>query len=225
MKDVCVIIPVYNEGKVIKEVLLDLLEYFPNVICVDDGSTDNSSNEIKKSKALLIRHVINLGAGGARQTGFEYALTFPNIKYFVTFDADGQHHPKDVIEMIGVIRSEGCDMVLGSRFLGETKDMPFLKGVLLKMGIWFTSVTSKVKLTDAHNGLRVLNRHATECMKLTMTDFSYASEIIDRISGNKLSYVEHPVTISYTDYSRSKGQSMTNAVNIAVDTVLKKASK
>jgi glycosyltransferase involved in cell wall biosynthesis len=71
---VYVIIPVYNEGKVIREVVANVLKYFPNVVCVDDGSKDNSSSEISKTKARLVKHPLNLGQGGALQTGLEYAL-------------------------------------------------------------------------------------------------------------------------------------------------------
>lgn len=103
--------------------------------------------------------------------------------------------------------------------------MPLLKGVLLKLGVWFSNTSTGVKLTDTHNGLRVMNRHAAEAMDLQMPDFSHASEIIERIAEKHLKYAEIPVTIIYSDYSRGKGQSMINAVNIGFDMLLRKVTK
>jgi hypothetical protein len=78
-------------------------------------------------------------------------------------------------------------------------------------------MTSGLPLTDAHNGLRVLNRHAAEKLDITLNGMAHASQIIDQIARYKLRWTEHPVTIDYTDYSRAKGQSNLNAVNISLD--------
>lgn len=224
-QEVAVIIPVYNESEVIVGVVNDVLKKFSTVICIDDGSSDNSAEEIKKTSALLVRHPLNLGQGAALQTGIDYALLDKNLKYFVTYDADGQHSLSDVINMLDVIKEKKADVVLGSRFLGSAENISPLKKKILKMAILFTNKTSGIKLTDAHNGLRVFNRKAAELLNITMPDFSHASEIIDRIADKKLNYVEVPVTIIYTDYSRKKGQSIINAINISFDLMIKRVTK
>ncbi|MBH1523094.1 hypothetical protein I5T86_21255, partial [Stenotrophomonas maltophilia] len=91
--------------------------------------------------------------------------------------------------------------------------------------VWFSNVTSGVHLTDTHNGLRVIHRSAAERLKLELPDFSHASEIVERIGQQHFSYAEVPVTIIYSEYSRSKGQSMINAINIAFDAILRKVIK
>ena len=222
---IAVIIPVYNESKVIHEVIEGVLKTYKNVICVDDGSVDNSVEEILNTDATLVKHPINLGQGAALQTGIEYALLDPEVEYFVTYDADGQHSLSDVKEMIKIIKKENYDIILGSRFLGKAENISWFKKNILKTAVLFSNKTSGIKLTDAHNGLRVFNRKVASTLKLTMPDFSHASEIIDRISQNKYTYKEVPVTIIYTDYSRSKGQSIMNAVNIGFDMLLKKLIK
>lgn len=224
--DVAIIMPVYNEGQVVKQTIATIQKHFPFIVCVDDGSSDNSREQIASTKAQLVKHPINLGAGAATQTGIEYALRNGNIRYFVTFDADGQHAIEDAATMLEHIKKTKLDIVMGSRFMGKAAvDMPFAKRIVLKAGVWFSNLTSGVNLTDTHIGLRVFNRHVAENLKLTLPDFSHASEILERISEKKFTYGEVPVTVHYSDYSKAKGQSMFNAINIAFDTLMQKVSK
>ena len=223
--DVALIIPVYNEAQVIKSVVNNALKYIPFVVCVDDGSRDKSSEKISQTNALLVKHPINLGQGAALQTGIEYSLQFPHIKYFVTFDADGQHDIHDVVTMLEVIEKERLDIVLGSRFLGMVKNISGGNRAMLKLAIRFTNVFSGVKLTDTHNGLRVFNRDFANKINISMPDMAHASEIIDKMGKGTWKYKEVPITISYSDYSRAKGQSMVNSVNILFDLFLSKAGR
>lgn len=219
-----IIIPVYNEEPVIGTVLEYVLKQFKYVVCVNDGSKDNSSVEIEKTGAYLVEHPINMGQGAALQTGIEFARQLP-VSYFVTFDADGQHRIQDVQAMIKEIKTGEYDIILGSRFLGDSIGMKTSKRVVLKMAIQFSNITSGLKLTDTHNGLRVFNRKVADEMQITLPDMAHASEILEIISEKKYKYKEIPVTIEYTDYSRAKGQSIINAVNIGFDTLLRKISK
>jgi polyprenyl-phospho-N-acetylgalactosaminyl synthase len=223
--DVYVIIPVYNEAPVIKSVIDEVLKKFQNVVSVDDGSNDGSVNEIIKTKALLVRHPINLGQGAALQTGIDSALRDNQAEYFVTFDADGQHQINDVERMLGILKQEKLDIVLGSRFLGQAQNMSVIKKIVLKAAVKFTNATSGLKLTDAHNGIRVFNRKVAEKLKIESPDMAHASEIIEKISQYNFKYKEVPVTITYSEYSRSKGQSIFNAVNIGLDVLFDKITK
>lgn len=209
---------------VIGDVLASILKQFKYVICVNDGSRDDSSFEIAKTNAYLIEHPINMGQGAALQTGIEFARQLP-VNYFVTFDADGQHRLDDVHKMLKEIDSGNYDIILGSRFLGSTVDMASSKRAVLKFGIKFSNALSGLKLTDTHNGLRVFNRTVAEGIQITLPDMSHASEIIEIIADKKYRYTEVPVTIEYTDYSKGKGQSLINAVNIGFDTLLRRITK
>jgi len=219
------IIPVYNEERVIYDVVRDVRRNFQHVVCVNDGSRDGSAAEILRAGAYLVEHPINMGQGAALQTGVEFARQLPGVAYFVTFDADGQHRLDDVTVMLKEIQSGSYDVILGSRFLGSTVGMKRSKYVVLKLAIWFSSITSGLRLTDTHNGLRVFNRHVAETMQITLPDMSHASEILEIIANKQYRYKEVPVTIEYTDYSRSKGQSIMNAVNIGFDMLLRKIVK
>lgn len=222
--EVAIIIPVYNEGKVIRKVIASVLKQYKYVVCINDGSEDNSLQEIQATRAHYIDHPINMGQGAALQTGIEYARELP-VKYFCTFDADGQHRLEDVAAMLEEIKKTKSDIVLGSRFRGRAINIPYSKMVMLKLAIWFTNRTTGLGLTDTHNGLRVFNRKVAEEMQITLPDMTHASEILEIVAVKKYRYREIPVTIEYTDYSRGKGQSMINAINIGFDTLLRKVSR
>ena len=224
MNEVAIIIPVYNESEVIKKVINETLKTFKYVVCVDDGSKDSSISEISSTDAYLVKHPINMGQGAALQTGIEFARTLP-VKYFVTFDADGQHLVSDAVSMVKLLKKNEHDIILGSRFLGSTENMKRSKKALLKAAIAFSNITSGLKLSDTHNGLRAFNRHVADTIQITLPDMAHASEILEIIKKNNYRYVEVPVTIRYTEYSMSKGQGLINAVNIGFDTILRKISK
>jgi glycosyltransferase involved in cell wall biosynthesis len=223
--DVWLIIPVYNEAAVIGSVVREVLSAFPNVVCVDDGSKDGSADQIRAAGAHLVQHPINLGQGGALQTGVEYARAQPGAEYFVTFDADGQHQVADVVRMIARLRAEPIDIVVGTRFHGDTSHIPLAKRIVLRTVVAMSPRLRRLKLTDAHNGLRAFNRTVAERMDIRLSGMGHASEIVEMIDTYKWRVAEEPVTIVYTEYSMAKGQSLINGVNILFDTALKTGSR
>lgn len=211
------VIPLFNEAAVIGDVVRSLRERYPLVVCVDDGSTDGSARVAQEAGALVVRHPYNMGQGAALKTGIDCALRDPAMAQIVTFDADGQHQVDDAAAMIAVRRTEGVDVVLGSRFLDSRTRPGLVKRLVLRGAIWYSNLTSGVRLTDAHNGLRVLGRAAAEQIVIEQNRMAHASEIVEEIGRLELSVREHPVHILYTDYSRAKGQSVLNSVNIVID--------
>jgi glycosyltransferase involved in cell wall biosynthesis len=215
--DVWLVVPVYNEATVVAGVMAEALKTFPHIVCVDDGSRDGSAEAVAGTGVHLVRHPVNLGQGAALQTGISYALRQPGMRYVVTFDADGQHRVVDVEAMVEVVRAGDADVVLGSRFLGETAGVPLLKRVVLRTIAALSPTSRRLKLTDAHNGLRLLSRDAAARLRITMNGMAHASEIVGWLAKSGLRVREVPVTIVYTDYSKSKGQSLINGVNILFD--------
>ena len=225
MRDVAFVVPVYNEASVIGGVIAEIQQITPHVVCVNDGSSDRSAAEIVEAGAYLVDHPINMGQGAALQTGIEFARALPGVRRFVTFDADGQHLVSDALQMLELLETEDIDIVLGSRFLGSSVGASMSKRMLLKAAVRFSNLTSGVPLTDAHNGLRAFNRHVADTLEITAPDMTHASEIIELIARNNYRYREVAVTIHYTDYSTAKGQASVNAVNIAIDTLLRKVTQ
>lgn len=212
-----IVIPLFNEAPVIGSVIEGLLETFQNVVCVDDGSTDASASTARVAGAVVVQHPVNLGQGAALQTGFEYALQDPEMSSVVTFDADGQHRVLDAQAMVNRVESGEAEVVLGSRFLDNRTTIGWLKRVVLRTAALQTRWSTGMNLTDAHNGLRVLKRDVVANIHLTQNRMAHASELIQLISALKPDWTEHPVEIRYTEYSKSKGQSLLNSVNIVAD--------
>jgi glycosyltransferase involved in cell wall biosynthesis len=221
--DTVVIVRVYNEAPVVRGVISELIEAGLHVIAVDDASTDNSPQEIDATGALRVSHPINLGAGGALQTGYEAALRFTDAQYIGCFDADGQHQLKDLLGMIRLIR-EGYDVVMGSRFLDQRTEMSPLRRLILRLAAKVMNRGSGTQLTDAHNGLRLIRREVAAGIRLAHSGMAYASELEEQLTAEGLQVVEYPVQILYTDYSRSKGQPLLNSVNILADTIAHRVS-
>lgn len=217
-QDTVVVVRVYNEGPVVGGVISELVTNGLTVIAVDDASTDNSAEEIDKAGAFRISHPINLGAGGALQTGFDAALLLTDARYIACFDADGQHQLPDLLGMIEKIR-EGYDVVMGSRFLegnGPTQMSP-LRRIVLQTATKLFNRGSGTQLTDAHNGLRIVARHVAAEVRLNHAGMAYASELERHLTQPGYRLTEYPVHILYTDYSRSKGQPLLNSVNILAE--------
>jgi glycosyltransferase involved in cell wall biosynthesis len=207
----------YNEATVVGSVIADLRTQFPHVVCVDDGSTDRSAAIARAAGAVVVRHPVNLGQGAALQTGIEYALQDPELAAVVTFDADGQHRVDDAAAMLGRVLSGEADVVLGSRFLEGSVEVSWLKRLVLRTAAWQSRLSTGLRLTDAHNGLRVFSAPVAARINLTQNRMAHASELIHQFAELRPVLVEHPVNIVYTEYSKAKGQSLLNGVNILTD--------
>lgn len=214
---VWVVVPLYNEASMIGDVVRELREHVGSVICIDDGSGDGSAEVAARAGARVLQHPRNLGQGAALQTGISYALDQEAAEYIVTFDADGQHRIEDAQAMVARARKEGLAIVFGSRFLDDRTKPGVLKTAVLKTAVLITNAGTGLRLTDAHNGLRVLRRDAASSIQLTQDRMAHATEIVVQLGRARLPWAEHPVHVVYSDYSRAKGQSLLNSVNILVD--------
>lgn len=220
--EVYITIPMYNDEKMILNVIKDLnKEGYNNIVVVDDGSKDNGYKVVKeKSNAIVTKHIVNRGQGAALQTGMEIAID-RGAKYIVHFDSDGQHDVKDLDNMINTLIKGNYDIVLGSRFL-QQNNIPLKKRIILRLGIIFTFILSQIWLTDVHNGLRAMTVETAKKLDLKHDRMEHASEILDKVKSLNLKYKEVPVTIHYTDYSQAKGQSISNSINIAMKLISSK---
>lgn len=211
-----VVLPALNEARVIRRSVSALRRVFPNVVVVDDGSEDATGAEALASGAVVIRHPINLGQGATIQTGIEYSL-LRGAAFLATFDADGQHRVQDLQKMLQVLCEEDLDIVLGSRFLGRAEGISRRRKAMLKAALVFTNLTTGVRLTDAHNGLRVMTATTARRLRIRQDRMAHASELIAQIGQLGLEVKEVPVTITYSEYSLGKGQRMTNSFRILLD--------
>ena len=221
---VWVVIPAFREAAVIRGVVAHVRARCPNVVVVDDCSPDATAAEALAAGAHVLRHPVNLGQGAALQTGIDYALA-AGADCVATFDADGQHDVADLPVLLDAQRRTGADVVLGSRFLGHADAMPAHRRVLLHAARLFTWATAGLRLTDAHNGYRLLTRAAAQRIRLRQNRMAHASEIVEQIRAAGLRWTEAPVTVRYTDYSMAKGQRSSAAVRIVVDLLVARLNR
>ncbi|GAB3709169.1 glycosyltransferase family 2 protein [Spirosoma flavus] len=221
-RKVFIVIPSYNEGKVIAHTLQKLRRFHNySVVVVDDCSTDNTEAILKNFDVYYVRHSVNLGQGAALQTGMSFALT-QDPAVVVHFDADGQHNHEDIPRFIEKALDGSCDIVLGSRFIRseDLKAVPPFRRFVLKVAATVNGLMTGMWLSDAHNGFRVLTPTALRAIRLRENRMAHATEILSQIRKNKLRYVELPTHIVYTDYSKQKGQSWSNSINILLDLLI-----
>lgn len=211
-----VVIPACNEAPLITQVVADLARRGYNVVVIDDGSTDDTGVKARKAGATVVTHPVNLGQGAALQTGIEFALVH-GAQHLVTFDADGQHRASDVDKLLGALSAHHVDFALGSRFLGATVAMPASRRLLLRAATQFTRLTSGMRITDTHNGLRAMTARGAKHIALRQNRMAHASELLHQIARSGLSYVEVPVTIDYSSYSLAKGQKLGDSLRILLD--------
>ncbi len=217
-------IAAFREGGVIGAVIQGLRSDHWNVLVVDDGSDDDTSDRAAAAGALVLRHPVNLGQGAALRTGFKYLLEVEAADYIVTFDADGQHRPQDIVPLVEPLANGAAEVVLGSRFLRpeDTESMPRLRRTLLRLAAGVARLTTGLALTDTHNGLRAFRREAVSRMDLQQDRMAHASEIQTEIARCRLRCMEVPVRVSYTEYSMAKGQRLTGAISILWDLLVAK---
>ena len=218
-----IIIPAYNEKEAISKVLDGLATLGCPVVVVDDGSLENIKDQVSKHKNVFyIRHKVNLGQGAALQTGIDFAVK-QGAAYLVSFDADGQHSVADIPAILSPVVNGEADIVLASRFLVKGHhNASFLKKIVLKTGRWVNYLFTGLYLSDAHNGLRAMNRLAAITIRISENRMAHATEIIAQIKKHKLRYKEVAANVVYTDYSRHKGQPVLNSLKIFFDLVLQK---
>lgn len=214
------VIPAFQEEESIANPVSEIIEAGYCVVVVDDGSSDGTSERAFNAGAVVLKHGINLGQGAALQTGITFVLDM-GAKIIVTFDADGQHSLRDAVGMVRYLRSEEVDVVFGSRFLRQSdiQQIPKVRRLVLKLAVGLSRLTSRTKLTDSHCGLRVLNSKAAHAVNISHNRMAHASEIPIKVARAGFKYAEFPVTITYSDYSRKKGQRNSAAFLILWDLV------
>ena len=197
-----VLITLYNEETRIEKVLNSLKNY--ELILVNDGSSDNTLKKIKKyNRAKIISYRKNRGKGYALQKGMAYAKK-NKFDRIILMDGDGQHNPAEIKKFEKKL-DDGYDFVIGSRFITSESNVPVTRRIILWGGNIIEKLLIGIKLTDAHNGFRAMNKKSINKIKLTENRMAYASQLMFEIKKHNLNYTEVPVKIKYTQETLDKG--------------------
>lgn len=201
------IIPAYNEEKHISGIIKRVKKYAGKVVVVDDGSRDNTGRAAKRSNAIVLSHLVNLGKGAALKTGCDYAVK-NNADLIIVLDADAQHDPEEIPKFLKKLRNH--EVALGYRKLN--KKMPFI----LKFGNWFINKTISflydIKIRDSQCGYRAFTAKAYKKLRWKASDYSMESEMIAKIGKYKMSYTEVPIETIYSD--KYKGTTILDGLKI-----------
>ena len=205
-------LPVYNEVKHVGPVLDQVLQYSPDVLVVDDGSTDGTSELLSRRKDIrVVRHERNQGYGAGLKSAFAFALAH-GYDVLVTIDCDGQHQPHLIGDFVAA--SAGADIVSGSRYLAQFPGDSVPPADRRKINMQITAEINRrlgLQLTDAFCGFKAYRSHALEHFDIHELGYAMPIELWVQAVRAKLSIVEMPVPLIYLEEERSFGGSLDDA--------------
>lgn len=207
-----VIIPAFNEQAAIGDVVEKSLQYADDVLVVDDGSSDNTSQIAENAGASLLKHPTNFGKGVSLRDAFKKVEGYDVV---VTIDGDGQHNPDEIPILIKPILENRADFVNGSRYLnGFDENTPAYRRVGQRVLDIATNVTAGTSVTDSQSGFRAFKGDTISCYKFRDPGFGIESEMIADASENNLRIMEVPITVKYDVENSSTKEPVTHGVGV-----------
>lgn len=211
---ILIAIPVYNEQKFLDLVLDKVLRFHPDVLVIDDGSTDGTTRALAARKDVrVIRHATNKGYGRSLIDAFNYADEH-GFDWVITMDCDEQHEPEMIPEFLREIRSDRWDIVSGSRYLAPRKDDDLPPGDRRQINANITDVINRslgLKLTDAFCGFKAQRVSAIKALDLTEEGYAFPMQLWPRAALRGLRDTEIPVKLIYNDPTRHFGGKLDDA--------------
>ena len=207
------IIPAFNEEVAIGSVILRTLQYIDDVLVIDDGSEDKTKQTALLAGAHVLTHPVNYGKGIALKSGFDYVSDL-SYDVIITIDADGQHNPDEIPELIKPVIEDGVDLVNGSRYLnGHEENTPAYRRVGQQVLDHATNISAGIHVTDSQSGFRAFSNKALHCFRFNDPGFGIESEMLADASDNGLKISEVPITVRY-DVNSSTKNPVTHGVGV-----------
>lgn len=205
------IIPAYNEARYLERVLEKARAVTPNILVVDDGSTDGTGEIARRTGATVLRHRVNLGKGAAMKTGCEYAFGRLHADAVVFLDADDQHDPEDLPQFIEPLQA-GAEMVFGCRVFDAS--MPRVRLLGNRLASYLLWMFFGTYIPDVPSGYKSFTRAAYDRLRWNATGYEVETEIAARVAQTGIRFVTHPIKTIYHD--RVKGMTLQEALQIAL---------
>ena len=198
LKKIVAGLPMYNEEETIGSVVTQVKRYVDSVICVDDGSSDSSAKIAEACGALVHRHRVNRGYGGALKSLFAKAREL-EADCLIILDSDGQHLPSDIPKLLEPIGNGEADFVIGSRFVdgGGSEDMPAYRRLGIKVITAASNLSSDLEIQDTQSGFRAFSKLAIERLRFDSEGMELSLEMLEDAHEKKLKITEVPTVIRY----------------------------
>jgi glycosyltransferase involved in cell wall biosynthesis len=192
----CVLVPTYNNAKTIESVIQSTLEYCDEVIIVNDGCTDNTSEILAKYPNLIVvTHPVNQGKGVGLRNGFKKAVEL-GFDYVISIDSDGQHYPKDFILFLDKVEKEPGSLIIGARNM-TVDNVPNKSTFGNKFSnFWFWAETG-IKMPDTQSGYRLYPVQRLKKIWLFTTKFELEIEVIVKAAWRGIPVISVPVSVYY----------------------------
>lgn len=212
---VLVCIPAFNESRNIAEIINKSKKYADGVIVYDDGSTDDTYELAEKAGAKVIKSPKNTGYGTAIRALFQAARD-QNADFMITLDSDGQHNPDHIPRLIEPLRTQGFDIVIGSRFLNkhDKEKVPRYRSFGIKTITRLTQSASYSGLTDSQSGFRAYSKNALSKINLFEDGMAVSTEILLRAREKNLIAKEVPITINYDTQDTSTQNPISHGIGV-----------
>jgi len=193
---ICIGIPAFNEEKNIGKIISQLESISDSIIVCNDGSSDMTGEIAKKMGVIVVNHKKNLGYGAAIRSIFLKAKEIDS-DVLVTFDADGQHRIEDINKVLKPIIEENYDLVIGSRFLKDSENIPKYRKVGIKTITKVTNLATDTKITDSQSGFRAYNKKILNSIVPSEHGMGVSTEILIKVNKYDYKIKEVPIEVIY----------------------------
>ncbi len=216
--NVVVGIPCYNEEDAIARVIVGLSGIADKIIVCDDGSDDMTADIARALGCQVIRHERNMGKGVAMRSLFKAARQ-TDADVFVTIDGDGQHSPADIPRLVMSVLSKGCDIAIGSRYVGNSSDMPVYRRFGSKVLNSVINKSFKISVKDTQSGLRAYSKEAIAKISTSEDGMAVDTEILAKASSLGMRVKEFPAKISYGGSKTSTKDPVSHSAEVLGSTI------
>jgi len=210
-------IPAFNEEKNIGQLIVNLKKKYDHVLVCDDGSSDTTSNIASEMGAIVVKHSQNQGYGSAIKTIFSESKKI-DCDILITFDADGQHQISEIDDILKPIMDNTADIVIGSRFLGKTKNLPKYRKFGIKTITGLTNIMTGSNISDSQSGFRAYSQKVLQEIFPTESGMGISTEILIKAIKKKMRITEIPITITYDNNTHSK-EPISHGTSVIISTV------